>query len=614
MKKTLYVLSAALLIAGACTQFKEDGKRDFDPTAAPTITISDIQDNSFKATISPADGNLYYTYAVIEGTSKADAESVLEGGLKNDCIKILVPDDEGTEVEVPLAGTVSVKDSASVSIHAYGLKTGTTYTVYAVANNADGKVSRLVGANVTTYDSSDPNVKDFGLESDGVFTITFDDPVQLTNKAKEGIVTMTAHYFGVNAFDRSGNLLEIISETIPTDSLSTNGKVLRVGLPTQIPGALVFLTYEEGLVKNSTSHEIPAYTTMQAAITSSGLSTKGICDRFETENFDFYQPWVKEENTGEAVRLPADSTLYFNNWSSLVMTAVADSIVTPSINQLFDAEPAIEIRTTSGKLRVISYPATNFEVITPPGNTVGIMLDEAPQYGSYVGFTVAEGSFQDIWGNPNNEFSTIDLEDEEAPVYGNWFFSYGYSLDDITGVYYYSGKSYWAGYDESGYWVIEPAEEGKLGNVKLTTIWDITCDYPVYCYFDTDSGVLTIPDWAPFYDYVSYQWLDDYSDVVYDEDGNPVIVDYGTLYTAVNGEDYVTFNVPQPGVLTSPSAWFGYYGESEVSADNNGWWNLFTQLGIERVSTEIPAPSAAPASVGIKKAPKAHTVHKDLKR
>jgi hypothetical protein len=63
------------------------------------------------------------------------------------------------------------------------------------------------------------------------------------------------------------------------------------------------------------------------------------------------------------------------------------------------------------------------------------MLNEQPAYGSTVSYTIAEGTFCDIFGNVNNEFTA----EEE------YYYSYGYTLADILGSYEVNATSYWYG-------------------------------------------------------------------------------------------------------------------------------------------------------------------------
>jgi hypothetical protein len=211
------------------------------------------------------------------------------------------------------------------------------------------------------------------------------------------------------------------------------------------------------------------------------------------------------------------------------------------------------------------------------------MLNEQPAYGSTVSYTIAEGTFCDIFGNVNNEFTA----EEE------YYYSYGYTLADILGSYEVNATSYWYGPTTTTLTIAAytPAEEDDpKGNVAITEYAGIKCDYPIVGTFDVDAGLLTFAGGQVFADAIP--------DYVYDEDGNPVVGEDGkyliTTFMGVfmtnssDGTSPVTFNVFEAGKISNPSIWVGLYG---VWADDEGWYDMFTK--IDAVRKEQPSASSS---------------------
>jgi hypothetical protein len=151
------------------------------------------------------------------------------------------------------------------------------------------------------------------------------------------------------------------------------------------------------------------------------------------------------------------------------MPFVAQGLVTPEINEIGPAEGAkIEVQYTAATTRRLIYPATNFGALND--STAAVILDEAPNYGEKVGFTVEEGAFQDIWGNGSNAFTTIFQTEDEEQVYGNYFFSYGYKAEQFYGTYSFSGMAEWAGPQADDKVIILPFTDPEEETVTIAVV------------------------------------------------------------------------------------------------------------------------------------------------
>lgn len=576
MKKIIIALSVALLSLAACTQFESETAPTFaSSVAAPTIInelLSDTQnpDSTFVVTVTPGAGNAYYSFAIIKGKATAlDPETLLENGYSKKAVSVKLIE-EGVEVEVPLSGCFNASAQADTSVTAFDLVPNTDYTVYAVGADKNGTLSKLITLTVTTTDNIAPVVNtkktdDSGLDDDGEISFQFDDPVELTDAFKDGTAKFHVGYAGINM---GATIVPIYTKDVPVDSVAVSGNKVTIKVPDRVPGAIVFVTFDAGVVVNGTDIPNVAYTTANGAPKGTSYTANGIYGRFSTKDFKLSLPTIKDADNND-VRMPKDTVIYFKDWTTLEMSVVATDLVNYPVNGLIPMEYP-EVKYTNAANRKVVYDAEDIAV--PNDTTFVIALSEDPGYGTSVAFTIPEGGIEDVYGNACKEFSTsfVDADDDVFP--GNFFCSYGYSLSDIIGTWNYKGTSYWAGNDEDDEWVIVASDNPAKGNVMMTKIFGFENDYNVYCDFNVHSGKFTIPDWVDFYNYV---------------DGD----DHGVLKTACNGADFVTFDFA-PGTLSNPTCWFGYYGKSAVDDENlSGWWNLFKVLSVTKVVDPAPAPA-----------------------
>lgn len=70
MKKILYSLLALAATVAACTDFAEDEKIDFAATDAPVVAATVVDDNTVSVSVTPKEGNVYYSYVLIAGPQK----------------------------------------------------------------------------------------------------------------------------------------------------------------------------------------------------------------------------------------------------------------------------------------------------------------------------------------------------------------------------------------------------------------------------------------------------------------------------------------------------------------------------------------------------------------
>lgn len=102
----------------------------------------------------------------------------------------------------------------------------------------------------------------------------------------------------------------------------------------------------------------------------------------------------------------------------------------------------------------------------------------------YVSYKIAAGSFLDIYGNTNEEFS----------VEKGYYCSYGYKVADILGTYTVSGLSPFEEEDVPVSYPLEikASDNEEYGNVMITNVLGFTEGAALYCEFDGDAGTLLI--------------------------------------------------------------------------------------------------------------------------
>ena len=171
----------------------------------------------------------------------------------------------------------------------------------------------------------------------------------------------------------------------------------------------------------------------------------GLAARFKTASWKFARSMVVDENTGKLVRTPADTTIYFSDAESFMLPLVAQNLAEPqwqmdengekaSYNYIADYS-APTLIYTDAKKRQVSQPAEEYYYGAMQDSVFVAMLAEEPGYGSAIAINVAAESVEDLWGNACEEFSTIYEDEDKNVTYGNYFYSYGFSLKDVYGTY-----------------------------------------------------------------------------------------------------------------------------------------------------------------------------------
>ena len=486
MKKIFLSILAVAALSASCTKFAEDGTIDFKGTEAPEVTAKTLADDRIEVSVTAKEGTSFFSYIVAEGAAvQTDAETLLKGKSSLVALKYKVDDEEGNPVEKTAAGVLDYKKVQDVKLTIGGLTSNTVYTVYAVASNAQGVVSKVAVANATTTDETAPQLLldevEF-MEKDSVLmlAIPFDDPIALSGKGG-----VTAHFYAAyTAPDAEGNLVEqkSVELTQENECLEAEGDVLYVVVPKAeyTPGAIVTFTYPAGIVINALGAECAAF---EVAEVNAKGETDGIAAGYKTVTFKISvnEDGDKENDgnapaEGEDEEEEEDKPVVFTDWEKLVMLSYSQSAY-PLAAKGKDAEVTVSVVDAND--RTVTYKAQTFKAID--SKKIGVILNEDPGYGVYVSYKIAAGSFLDIYGNKSEEFS----------VEKGYYCSYGYTVDDIIGTYSVTSKNAFTGNDSPEYkLVVEKSDDEEKGNIVITNYLGI--EGKIYATLNFDNGKFSI--------------------------------------------------------------------------------------------------------------------------
>lgn len=430
-------------------------------------------------------------------------------------------------------GTVKwTAEEPSVTFTVEGLDPNTDYQIYAVAGSKMGIAGAVVNKSVKTTDTVAPDYEAYETEAHQV-VFTFSEAV--TRKAENGAIKVPYYAYYSAEFQTTAAAAGEV--TVPEDSILVAGNQALISVPDLPTGCYWTISIPEGAFLDAVGQKLPAYA-------SAFEMTEG-------QNGPAPAPtgFYGEVDYVELPMLGGLELESFSDWTELFVIPV-------------ESEYAIA-GMSSKKFLTVKYETPNkvIEHTLTPGvhyavTALGfaVALPEQPAYGADVTISVPAGALYDVFGN--------DCEAWEA----TFIHSFGYTLDDVIGTYAGEAESYFNGPTALAITVAE-SDDPEKGAVMLTgTYMGLPCQSPIYGDFDTDSGLLRLYDWQCFFTHSTL----------------------GDVYFAISGADYVDLKVPQSGVITSPSEWFGAYLESQ-----NGWVDIFTDCTLVRQAEEEAAPAAA---------------------
>ncbi len=425
-------------------------------------------------------------------------------------------------------------EKPSVTFTVEGLDPNTDYQIYAVAGSKMGIAGAVVNKSVKTTDTVAPGYESFETDANQV-VFTFSEAV--TRKAENGAIKVPYYAYYSAEFQTTAAAAGEV--TVPEDSILVAGNQALISVPDLPTGCYWTISIPEGAFLDAVGQKLPAYAS--AFVMDEGQSGPAPAPTGFYGEVDY-------------VELPMLGGLElesFSDWTELFVIPV-------------ESEYAIA-GMSSKKFLTVKYETPNkvIEHTLTPGvhyavTALGfaVALPEQPAYGADVTISVPAGALYDVFGN--------DCEAWEA----TFIHSFGYTLDDVIGTYAGEAESYFNGPTALAITVAE-SDDPEKGAVMLTgSYMGLPCMAPIYGDFDVDGGILTIYDSQLFFQNESA----------------------GRVLFAVNGADYVDLKVPQSGVITSPSEWFGAY-----LYDMGNWFDIYTDCYLVRQAEEGAAVAAASA-------------------
>ena len=541
MKKILaYFTVIAAIVAAGCTNFGDENQLSLG--AAPEAVISDVvaeaDGDSITFNLAPSKEAGYYAWVVVKSElvdSTLQADRILKklvAGVAN--------------------GLINYTDKPTSTIGVGKLTPFTVYQIYAVTSSKDGVVSKVENFSIRTLDDgSKPTPKGVAI-ADTIVTLTFHEPLKL------GTSKVFVSYFAKNTVSGANPLVIAAGYEdfnpqnieVAAERLSVSGNKLIVELPNAPAGVYASITYEEGAVKDLDGNLCSTYT-RKADTLQSGVPSRGITVRVPTKS------WALQ---GEFEEVNPDTVAAFTDWSALSIPAIAKEGVVVK-KKIATVKPTV-VYAEIGK-------STKVEVKTWGISTSGVpvfKLPEAPARGAVVDLNIPAGAFEDVYGN-----TSLALD-----VKGNYLYSYGYTLADITGTWQINGINASTGAAITPETVIIVADASSENPyallVKNLGKAIAGVDTEVKAELDPVQGKLIVSDWQT----LKVDWTHPSAgtaDIFFSSSSSPEVI----------------FSVTAAGSITAANEAWGYYfakGETYI-----GWLRRYaptTQW--TRTSTDTTVP------------------------
>lgn len=448
--KRIFILFAMLSLAVGCKDLygPEQTSTAPDKAAGVEISISDVADNSFTVVVAPTGEASYYSYLVEES---AQAKTLNASQLY------------AKKYTGVAQAAVKYATSPSTTVKLSSLKPNTTYQVYAVAGSPDGVVGEIVSKSVTTSDGVNPRLTGANA-GDGEVTLSFSEAVTLG----EGDITI--RYFAKQK-GAIKNDVEDGTYTLPEENITVSGSTVTLKFEGELhPGACYSVDYPAGMFLDSAENPVAALQSGYGLDEEGALASYGVTGRMDFGTFALAELDMEVCDDPEYLFVFEADDAFIGNYgegtASFSYTKDGRTVTNPLVAKTDYALGA------NAEGDVVVY----------------LMLPEAPDYGSTVTISFEEDAFWDIWGNSSEAYET------------EFLFSFGYTLDDITG--YYEG-AYYCAFDGKWYSTFLKVEESNnpdKGNVMITDGFSSEFKFiqPLYATFDVNGGTLSIASGSVF--------------------------------------------------------------------------------------------------------------------
>lgn len=381
MKKLL----ASIAAASALILFFQACQKDVPQPVEKVVKVSigDVQDSSFVFAIVPEGETESYAYMVDEGEAYDVEASVIM-----DC--------KGKGF---VSGSRKYQKDSSLMMSISDLEPGTTYTVYAVARDSQGTLTKVATATTTTSDTVIPSIKSFTSNGNTV-TIEFIEDVIFVD-GSEILATPYCKMFLTGSPAGAaveGTLKEVSGNkaTIEFADITT-------------PGTYYTVSYDEGTFTDVNENPCEALKSkFTSAVKPDGsCSYEGVYGTIANADLVYVMPKVAEEidiarysTTALSVKVPA----------GVNRVDLVDNYITTIVHEGGASENVKMAKITH------YYGSYYDATVKFAGNVIA---------GDKVSITIPAGAIQDWYGNVNSKDivlgpSTIVKNDTKAPAIASY--------------------------------------------------------------------------------------------------------------------------------------------------------------------------------------------------
>lgn len=391
MKKLIYSFATVLMALTSCISFDDPTTENYGagPSVDVSISAGIVTDSAFQVTVTPAEGALYYAFAVSEGDAPEalDSMALYKGSYGNTVVKAS---------EYP--SYFFAIDEANPN---------TTYWVYAVAGNAKGIVGNMTVKSITTTDGEAPYPIGIAKDADsGAVQLTFSEDVQL------GAGAVTAKYY--QEWDIL-NPVDVAAENIAVKVSGSKVLFEAAGVPA---GAYLCYSYEAGAFKDM-----------------KGIACGALNSGLNMDAGKFTGAYVHVTNKPFAID---DSFVTAPEDGALINNADLFEGIISFPFDIFRNDDEVKVGdlviafANGNKTTAYNLDPSLWSV---EDNLLKFYLPEQPEVGDQIFVSVKEGVVYDVCGNPNLAYTSV----------ANWKY-FPLTVDYFVGKF---GLDYISYYDDS---------------------------------------------------------------------------------------------------------------------------------------------------------------------
>ena len=440
MKKLIYSFATVLMALTSCISFDDPTTENYGagPSVDVSISAGIVTDSAFQVTVTPAEGALYYAFAVSEGDAPEalDSMALYKGSYGNTVVK--------------------ASDYPSYFFAIDDADPNSTYWVYAVAGNAKGIVGNMTVKSITTTDGEAPYPMGIAKDADsGAVQLTFSEAVQL------GAGAVTAKYY--QEWDIL-NPVDVAAENIAVKVSGSKVLFEAAGVPA---GAYLCYSYEAGAFKDM-----------------KGIACGALNSGLNMDAGKFTGAYVHVTNKPFAiddsfVTAPEDGALINN--ADLFEGIISFPFDIFRNDDEVKAGDLVIAFANGNKTTAYNLDPSLWSV---EDNLLKFYLPEQPEVGDQIFVSVKEGVVYDVCGNPNLAYTSV----------ANWKY-FPLTVDYFVGKF---GLDYISYYDDSqsvvNLGVVTIEEDAESGDGALA-IKDFYMEGSVLSgAYDLSAGKLLIND------------------------------------------------------------------------------------------------------------------------